>query len=96
VLPDDETGSDAGKATISRVRDALRSVPGARAGGLGVPEKDYEVFILAGRTQPIGVGDGVAVRSVELMAAGLGRPPAAGPAHDAGQPGRRGRGGPGA
>jgi RND superfamily putative drug exporter len=42
VLPDDEASSDAGKATIGRVRDALRSVPGARAGGLGVLEKDAE------------------------------------------------------
>jgi hypothetical protein len=38
VLPVDEAGSDA----IGWVRDALCSVPGARAGSLGVLERDAE------------------------------------------------------
>jgi RND superfamily putative drug exporter len=42
VLPSDEASSDAGKATITRVREALGGVPGARVGGLGVLEKDAE------------------------------------------------------
>ncbi len=42
VLPRDEAATDAGKATISRVRDALRGTPGAQAGGLGVLEMDAE------------------------------------------------------
>jgi RND superfamily putative drug exporter len=42
VLPRDEASSDAGKATITRVRDAFRDVPGAQVGGLGVLESDAE------------------------------------------------------
>jgi RND superfamily putative drug exporter len=42
VLPSDEASSDAGKATITRVRDALRAVPGAQTAGHGVLEKDAE------------------------------------------------------
>jgi RND superfamily putative drug exporter len=42
VLPTDEASSEAGKATITRVRAALLGVPGAQAGGQGVLEKDAE------------------------------------------------------
>jgi RND superfamily putative drug exporter len=42
VLPRDEASTDAGKTTITLVRDALRGVPGAKVGGLGVLEKDAE------------------------------------------------------
>jgi RND superfamily putative drug exporter len=42
VLPGDEASSDAGKATITRVRDVLHRVPGAQVGGLGVLEQDAE------------------------------------------------------
>ncbi len=40
VFPAAETSTDAGKATIARVRAAVRDVPGARVGGPGVLEKD--------------------------------------------------------
>ncbi|MEV4757037.1 MMPL family transporter [Micromonospora sp. NPDC049559] len=42
VLPSDEASSDAGKATITRVRDAVRALPGARVGGFGVLSMDAE------------------------------------------------------
>ncbi|MBF9130242.1 MMPL family transporter [Plantactinospora sp. S1510] len=42
VLPRDEASSDGGKSTITRVRDTLTGVPGARVGGFGVLEKDAQ------------------------------------------------------
>ena len=42
VLPVDEASTDAGKATITRVRNAARHVAGAQVGGPGVLEKDAE------------------------------------------------------
>jgi RND superfamily putative drug exporter len=42
VMPADEASSDAGKATIARVRADLHDVPGAHVGGLGVLEQDAE------------------------------------------------------
>jgi RND superfamily putative drug exporter len=42
VLPVGEASSDAGKATIARVRAELRDIPDARVGGLGVLEQDAE------------------------------------------------------
>ena len=40
VLPDDETGTAAGKATVERVRDAAAALPGARVGGAGALDID--------------------------------------------------------
>ena len=40
VLPVNETSTDGGKATITRVRAAVRDVPGVRVGGPGALEKD--------------------------------------------------------
>jgi RND superfamily putative drug exporter len=42
VLPTDEASTDAGKATITRVRDSVRDVPGAEVGGNGVLAMDAE------------------------------------------------------
>ncbi len=40
VLPTDETGTAAGKATVERVRDAAEALPGAQVGGTGALDID--------------------------------------------------------
>jgi RND superfamily putative drug exporter len=40
VLPTDETGTAAGRATVERVRDAAAALPGAQVGGLGALDID--------------------------------------------------------
>jgi RND superfamily putative drug exporter len=41
VLPQDETGTGAGRDTIARVRDAAAGLPGVRVGGFGPQDVDY-------------------------------------------------------